>query len=60
MGVIFNIMNMITFNDSYGMFFTILVPLILTIISFLVLIKLYKNKENLLIDCEKNDWNKEI
>lgn len=55
MGVIFNIMNMITFNDSYGMFFTILVPLILTIISFLVLIKLYKNKENLLIDCEKND-----
>lgn len=55
MGIIFNIMNMLSFNDTWGPFMVLLIPLILTIISFIVLNILYSNKENLIIDCEKNE-----
>ncbi len=54
-GIIFNIMNMISFNESCGIIISISVPFIITIISFLILNVLYKNKEKLITDCEKNE-----
>lgn len=54
-GIIFNIMNMISFNESCGIIISMLVPFIIAIISFLILNVLYKEKEKLIIDCEKNE-----
>lgn len=54
-GLIFNIVNMFAFNDVNGVFFTMSVPFVIMILSFFVLFLLYKNKESLVIDCEKND-----
>jgi hypothetical protein len=54
-GIVFNIMNMLTFNDTYGIISTIAIPLILMIASFVVVYKLYNNKEKLIIDYEKNE-----
>lgn len=55
MGIIFNIMNFISFNDSYGMITAMIVPFVLAVISFIIALKLYKNKEKLIIDIEKNE-----
>ena len=54
-GIIFNIMNIFSFNDTNGILLTMSIPLIIMIISTIILIKLYKNKESLIIDCEKNN-----
>lgn len=54
-GIIFNITNMFSFNDYSGILSPLYVPTTCLIISFLVLYFLYKNKEKLIIDCEKNE-----
>lgn len=54
-GIVFNIMNMLAFNDSYGIILTIMVPFILMIVSFIFVYVLYKNKEKMIIECEKNE-----
>ncbi len=54
-GIVFNIMNMITFNDGVGVLPLLLVPLVCMIISFIVLYFLYKDKESIIINCEKNE-----
>ncbi len=55
MGALFNIMNVFTFNDTYGIGSSMIVPLCLMIISCLLVYFRYKNKEKLIIDCEKNE-----
>ena len=52
--VMFNIMNMFSYNDTFGILSPIVVPLIFMIISFIIVHLMYKNKESLIIDCEKN------
>lgn len=54
-GIIFNIMNMITFNDSCGILALLSIPTSVMLISFIVLHFMYKEKEILIIDCEKNE-----
>lgn len=54
-GIIFNIMNMISFNDSYGMIAPMIVPSIITILTFILIHILYKDKEKLIIDCAQNE-----
>ena len=54
-GIVFNIMNFISFNDSYGILANLSVPIIMMILSFIAVHFLYKNKESLIIDCEKNE-----
>ena len=54
-GILFNIINMVAFNDQYGFGTCMIVPSILMIISSIVVFKFYKNKEDLIIDCEKNE-----
>ncbi len=53
LGIYFNIMNMISFNDSKGLIMPLVVPFILMIISFVAIHFLYKDKEKLIIDCEQ-------
>ncbi len=53
-GIIFNIINSLTFNDTVGIGTCMIIPLILMIISFIVLYIIYNNKEKLIIDCENN------
>lgn len=55
MGIIFNIMNMFTFNDVYGMGSSMIVPFCLMIISCVALYFRYENKEKLIMECEKNE-----
>lgn len=55
MGMIFNIMNLLTFNDTYGILSSMVVPFFLMIVSSIILYIKYNNKENLIIDCEKNE-----
>ena len=50
-----NILNLFTFNTSYGMVNMVLFPLILSLISILIVFLIYKNKEKLVISCEKNN-----
>lgn len=52
--IIFNIMNMMTFNDSFGILPVISFSCAMAIISTIVVFLLYKNKEKLVIDCEAN------
>ncbi len=54
-GVVFNIINFGCFNDSYGLFAPLLVSIILFIITWFITKIIYKNKEALLIDCEKDN-----
>lgn len=53
-GILFNILNTFTFHDSYGIPALLLVNLSLAIISFGLVYLAYKNKEKLVIQCEKN------
>lgn len=55
MGMIFNIMNMFAFNDVYGIISSMIVPFSLMIFSCIFVYFNYKNKEKLIIDCEKNE-----
>lgn len=54
-GIIFNIMNYITFNDSVGILPILLVSSSLAIISSVIVSYKYRDKEKLIIDCEAND-----
>ncbi len=54
-GIIFNIMNFYSYSDYFHTITPIIAPLIVLIITFAILILIYKNKEKLVIDCEKND-----
>lgn len=51
-GIMFNIANFIAYNDNFGIITPMIVPFILALISFIVVLIKYKNKEKLVIDCE--------
>lgn len=53
-GIIFNIINSVPFNDSCGIYYPILFTFIVLIITQVILHYSYKNKEKLIIDIEKN------
>lgn len=55
LGFVFNIVNIFNFSDSHGLFYTIFIPLFFVILSFIVLYFMYKDRESLLIDCEKDE-----
>ena len=54
-GIIFNIMNYITFNDGVGVLPILLISSTFAIGSSVVVYFKYKDKEKLIIDCEAND-----
>ena len=54
-GILFNIMNLFSFNDIYGILSPLIIPIIVAIITFVVLYIMYKDKEQLIIDIEKNE-----
>ncbi|MBR1416502.1 MAG: hypothetical protein IJ572_01625 [Bacilli bacterium] len=54
-GYLLNIMNLFTFNTQYGVINLLLFSFIFCISTFIILILKYKNKEKLIIDCEKNN-----
>lgn len=56
-GLIFNIINAFTFNvaEAKGVLNLLLFSGLCFFISFIILILCYKNKEKLIIDCEKNN-----
>ena len=54
-GVVFNILNIFSFNDSYGLLIIIFSSFIMMLISFLIVCLAYKNKEKIVIDCERNE-----
>ncbi len=59
-GIIFNIMNFMAFNDIFGMGSCMIVPTVLMLISCGLVYLSYKNKEKLIIDCEKNDREEDL
>lgn len=59
LSLIVNIINFFAFQDRYGFGTCMIVPSILMMISFIVLYVIYRSKEKLIIDCEKNEWEGE-
>ncbi len=55
LGLYFNIMNMFSFNTGAGLLMPMVIPFALMVITFIVIYFLYRNKENLIIDCEMNN-----
>lgn len=53
-GIMFNILNIFSFNDSHGIFVLLLLNLAFAILSFGFVYLAYRNKEKLVIQCEKN------
>ncbi len=53
--IVFNIINSLTFNDTFGIIPLLTIPLIITLISSFILYLFYKDKEKLIIDIEKNE-----
>lgn len=56
-GLVFNIMNLFNFNvpeSRFGLFGLLLFSFLCFFISFLIVIYMFKDKEKLVIDCEKN------
>ena len=53
-GIVFNIINFGNFNDSYGLLLPLIVQVVIYIITSIIVYISYKNKENLVIDCEAN------
>ena len=53
-GILFNIINIFTFNDAYGIGTLLLLNLCFAVISFFFVWLTYKNKEKFVIQCEKN------
>lgn len=49
----FNIVNILNIGYAQNIFEMLLLPISLVIISFIVVIIIYKNKEKFIIDCEK-------
>lgn len=54
-GIVINIMNLFTFNDVLGIGILLLFTILATIISTIIVLLLYKDKEKLVISCEKNN-----
>ncbi len=56
-GLLLNILSIFTLYDNFnnGLFYSVIIPLIFLIISTIILYRTYRNKENLIIECEKND-----
>ena len=53
-GVVLNILAIFTLFDQYGLAYSVLVPLIFFIITAIFVYIEYKDKEKLMIECEKN------
>lgn len=53
-GIIFNIFSLHTFLDSFGVLPTLTFSTVLCILSFVAVGLAYRNKEKLVLDCEKN------
>lgn len=53
-GIVFNIISPFSLFDYYGLFYSFLIPFILMLISCFAVYLCYKNKEKLIIECEKN------
>lgn len=54
LGLLFNIMNIFSFHDGHGIPLLLLVTVLFVMISFGFVYLIYRNKENLVIQCEKN------
>ena len=54
-GNIFNIMNLLIFNINYGVSKLLIFTISFFLLTFILVLILYKNKEKLIIDCEKNN-----
>lgn len=54
-GTLFNIVSTLSLFDYYGLCYSILIPIFLMTISIFILAKTYSSKEQLLIECEKNN-----
>lgn len=54
-GTILNILSIFSLFDYYGLFYSILVPTIFVIISIVILYLIYVKKEQVIIECEKNE-----
>lgn len=54
LGHLFNIMNIFTFSDEYGVVTLLLFSISMLLLSSLGVYLAYRKKENLIIDCEKN------
>ncbi len=54
-GIVFNIMNFITFNDSVGILPILAVSLFFAIGSSIIVHVKYKDKEKMIMDCEINE-----
>lgn len=54
-GNLFNIMNIFTFNDVFGISKLMIFSILFYLLTFGIVIFVYKDKENLIIDCEKNN-----
>ena len=52
---IFNIMNLLIFNINYGVSKLLIFTISFFLLTFILVLILYKNKEKLIIDCEKNN-----
>ena len=53
-GILFNIINAIPFNDSYGIVWPVVFSLGMNMIIMFIIYLVYRNKEKLIIDVEKN------
>jgi len=53
-GIMFNILNIFSFHDSYGIPALLLINICFALVSFGFVYLAYRNKEKLVIQCEKN------
>lgn len=53
-GIVLNILAIFSLFDYYGLAYSILIPLIFFVITSVIVCFEYKNKEKMLIECEKN------
>ncbi|MEE0699388.1 MAG: hypothetical protein U0M66_02200 [Bacilli bacterium] len=58
--LMFNIMNMFSFNDTGGMLYSVIVPFTLMIITSGLVLLLYRNKERLIIDCSVEEQKEAV
>ncbi len=54
-GIIFNILNPCSFNDSHGLILPLIFITVMFVITAFMVYIFYKDKEKLIIDCEAND-----
>lgn len=54
-GHLFNIMNLYTYSDQFGILALLVFSILVFVVTCLGVIFSYKNKEKLIIDCEKNN-----